>query len=65
MDSSKLLQLLPIMMSALNIAQTFQKDKLSEMVLPSQSQVKTAMPMLTQAKKVSQLHTIDRFRFSD
>jgi hypothetical protein len=46
-------------------AQTYQKDKPSETVSPSQSQEPTAMPMPTQVKKVSQLHTIDRSRFSD
>lgn len=47
-----------------NIAQTFQRDKLSETVLPSQSssqqKVPTANKISTQVKKVPQLHTIDR-----
>ena len=58
-------QLEPLIQPVLSIAQTSQKDKLSETVSPSQFQELTAMPMFTQVKKVSQLHTIDRSRFSD
>jgi hypothetical protein len=61
--TSQLLPLTSIQMDS-NIAQTFQRDKLSETVLPSQSssqqKVPTANKISTQVKKVPQLHTIDR-----
>ena len=59
-----LLQLLQSTQLVLNIAQTYQRDKLLEMDKPNQShsqlKVPTASQIFIQVKKVSQLHTIDR-----